>query len=128
MGYDSRNSRSVWTACAFTAAFYFRVVCLFRGQSLRAFAAPTKKIYRCVPALLTAPVITSLQLAGADVRIRFTTLTNKLYGVDYRNDLATGSWTSLTNNVTGTGGIITITDPGAASRSRRFYRIRLTVP
>jgi hypothetical protein len=85
-------------------------------------------IYRCVPALLTAPVITSLQLAGADVRIRFTTLTNKLYGVDYRNDLATGSWASLTNNVTGTGGIITITDPGAASRSRRFYRIRLTVP
>jgi hypothetical protein len=84
-------------------------------------------IYRCVPAP-SAPAINSLQLAGAKVRIGFTTQTNMLYGVDYRNNLATGSWTSLTNNLAGTGGTITITDSGATNQARRFYRIHLAVP
>lgn len=83
-------------------------------------------IYRCVPALLTAPVITALQRDGANIRIRFTTLSNKLYGVDYRTNLAAGSWTSLTNNLTGTGGTMTVTNIGAASRAKCFYRIRMT--
>ena len=47
---------------------------------------------------------------------------------DYRNDLASGSWTNLTNNVAGTGGLMTITDPGAMSRAKRFYRIFMTTP
>lgn len=87
------------------------------------FMSDATVIYRCVPALSI-----SLQLAGADVRIQFTTQINKLYGVDYRNNPATASWTSLTNNLTGTGGMMTITDSGAASLSNRFYRSRLTAP
>ena len=85
-------------------------------------------IYRCVPALLNAPNISSLQLAGADVRVNFTTQTNWVYGVEYRNDLAAGSWTSLTTNLAGTGGTLTFTNSGGANPGRRFYRIHMTVP
>lgn len=85
------------------------------------FMSDATVIYRCVPALSM-----SLQLTGADVRIQFATQTNKLYGVDYRNNPATGLWTSLTNNLIGAGGTMTITDSGAASLSNRFYRSRLT--
>ena len=92
------------------------------------FMSSATVIYRCVPALASTLTIDSLQLAGADVRIKFMTQTNKLYGVDYRNDLASGSWTNLTNNVAGTGSLMTITDPGAISRARRFYRIFMTTP
>ncbi len=92
------------------------------------FMSDATVIYRCVPALVTAPVITSLRRNGADMRIIFLTQSNKQYGIEYRNDLTTGSWTSLTNNLTGTGGLMTNTDTGAAIWTRRFYRIRLTVP
>jgi len=92
------------------------------------FMSSATVIYRCVPALASTLTIDSLQLAGADVRIKFMTQTNKRYGVDYRNDLASGSWTNLTNNVAGTGGLMTITDPGAMSRAKRFYRIFMTTP
>lgn len=99
-----------------------------RTQTLAdAFMSDATVIYRCVPALLFAPTH-ALQLAGADVQIQFVTQTNKVYGVDYRTDLATGSWTSLTNNLASPGGTLTITDAGAASEPRRFYRIRLAVP
>jgi hypothetical protein len=69
------------------------------------------------------PVITSLKLTGSNAVISFTTVTNALYEVDYRNDLTTGAWLTLTNGVPGTSGILSITNGGAASQSRRFYRV-----
>ncbi len=59
--------------------------------------------------------------------VSFTTSSNKLYRVERRNDLLSGDWTTLTNNVAGTGGVVQITDPTAASVTNRFYRI-LVVP
>jgi hypothetical protein len=67
--------------------------------------------------------ITSLVIIGSDVKISFTTTNGVSYSVDYNNDLVTGSWNTLTNNITGTGGIVTIMDSGAAELLRRFYRI-----
>ena len=67
--------------------------------------------------------ITSLVIVGPDVKIGFTTTNNVSYTVEYNNDLVAGSWNTLTNNITGTGGIVTITDSGAAALPRRFYRV-----
>jgi len=72
------------------------------------------------------PRITSLAVVGSDARISFDTGTNLPYVVEYKNDLASGDWESLTN-LTSAGGLLTVIDPGAAALSRRFYRIRLVI-
>src|ERR1035437_4915120 len=67
--------------------------------------------------------ITSLVIAGPDVKISFTTTNGVSYTVEYENDLVTGSWSTLTNNIPGTGGIITITDPRAVALPQRYYKV-----
>jgi hypothetical protein len=72
---------------------------------------------------LPLPTITSLKLTGSNAVVSFTTVTSATYEVDYRNDLTTGTWLSLTNGVPGTGGLLSNTDLGAVSQGKRFYRI-----
>ena len=67
--------------------------------------------------------ITSLKLTGTDAMITFTTVTNAHYEVDYKSNLAVAAWSILTNGIAGTGGILSVTDRGAASLGRRFYRV-----
>ena len=84
--------------------------------------------YRCVPYPVVKPAITALDRVASGVRISFTTQTGRLYAVDWRTTLAAGAWSSLTNNVTGTGQAVTITDSAAQSHPVRFYRVRQTAP
>ncbi|HXJ39898.1 MAG TPA: LamG-like jellyroll fold domain-containing protein, partial [Bryobacteraceae bacterium] len=72
---------------------------------------------------LPTPAITSLKLTGSNAVVSFTTVTSATYEVDYRGDLNTGLWLSLTNGVRGTGGVLSNTDFGAASQSKRYYRV-----
>ena len=67
--------------------------------------------------------ITSLVIVGPDVKISFTTTNGVSYAVEDNSNLVTGSWSTLTNNIPGTGGIVTITDSGAAALPQRFYRV-----
>jgi uncharacterized repeat protein (TIGR01451 family) len=61
-----------------------------------------------------------------DTGVTFDTVTNKLYRVEFTNDLLAGSWSNLTvSAVIGTGNPVTVPDPGASGQSRRFYRVRL---
>jgi hypothetical protein len=69
--------------------------------------------------------ITSIIANGSDVVINFTTSSNKFYDVQYNVDLALTNWSAVVTNVAGTGGIEQATDPGAASLTNRFYRVRL---
>ena len=80
--------------------------------------------------ILTAdsiPEIVSVSMVDPDFCISFTTGDGNSYAVEYTADLVSGSWTTLTN-ITGTGGTMIATDPGAASLPSRFYRVRLLVP
>jgi hypothetical protein len=70
--------------------------------------------------------ITGSQVVGADVQINLATGSNRLYRVDWTSDLVTGVWTTVTNNVAGTGGIVIVTDPGATAHPQRFYRATVT--
>jgi hypothetical protein len=65
---------------------------------------------------------------GADFAVSFSTENGATYAVQYRDSLTEGTWEILTNNVAGTGGVISILDEGAASLTQRFYRTVLSVP
>lgn len=71
------------------------------------------------------PVLTATETrrVGANVQVRFTTVSDKTYGVEYRPEVGEGPWMALPGIVTGTGGIVTYTDVNAAALPRRFYRI-----
>ncbi len=67
--------------------------------------------------------INAVQIIGPDVQISLTTGSNRLYRVDRISDLVTGVWTTVTNNILGTGGSVPVIDPGAATNQvMQFYR------
>jgi len=68
---------------------------------------------------------TSIETVGNDVSISFATGLNRRYYVEHIDDLPSGAWTIFTNNVPGTGGIVTVIDANAAILSNRFYRLGL---
>jgi lysophospholipase L1-like esterase len=68
--------------------------------------------------------IASASFAGAAFQLQFTTASNQFYRVETTPALDSPSWTPLTNNVPGTGGIVLVNDPGAAGQTNRFYRVK----
>lgn len=69
--------------------------------------------------------ITAIQVIGDDVSVSFATGSNRLYHVDRNDDLGSGTWTTFTNNVPGTGGIVSVLDANAGTLPQRFYRVGL---
>jgi len=59
--------------------------------------------------------------------LQFQSATGRTYQIEYKNNLRDAQWSTLliTN---GTGALIQISDPDAASLTQRFYRIRLLSP
>ena len=68
--------------------------------------------------------ITTLERVGADVRVTFITTTNQIYRIEYSPVLPASNWTALPDIVTGINGSMSVTNFGAASQARRFYRVR----
>ena len=69
--------------------------------------------------------ITNIAPAGADIHISLSTGSNRLYLVQRTTDLVTGTWTTVTSNLVGNGGIVIAIDPGATMQPRQFYRVQL---
>ena len=69
--------------------------------------------------------ITNIAPAGADIHISLSTGSNRLYLIQKTSDLVTGTWTTVSSNVSGNGGIVTIVDTNAAAQPKRFYRAQL---
>jgi subtilisin family serine protease len=65
--------------------------------------------------------IVDVTSAGA---VTFTTVSNKLYRLERASHLASNDWITVTNQLTGTGVPLTVTDP-AAGLPAAFYRLRL---
>ena len=57
--------------------------------------------------------------------LTFPSVTGLLYRVETADDLVSNVWTTLSNNVPGSGNLLQISDPGASNLLRRFYRVRL---
>ncbi len=64
---------------------------------------------------------------GADISISFASVAGRHYTVEYSETLAAGAWQAVAgaNNLTGTGGVMQVTDSGGASHPWRFYRIEV---
>ena len=70
-------------------------------------------------------VITGLERAGGDMRVRFATTPAKNYRVDSADKLKPpGPWTQLPGTVIGNGGIMPFLDVGGAGQAQRYYRVR----
>jgi hypothetical protein len=93
----------------------------------RNFVDPTQFPYLEITAV-PIPQITSLLVVGLNVKISFVTTNSVSYSVEYNTNLVTGSWNTLTNNIAGTGGTITITDSGVATLPQRFYKVGAGTP
>jgi lysophospholipase L1-like esterase len=70
------------------------------------------------------PRITSLTVAGTNVTLQFSTVSDQTYTVERRDDLAAGLWTTVSSNVAGTGGMVTLTNHVPENLPQRFYRVR----
>jgi hypothetical protein len=70
--------------------------------------------------------ITSLNVTGSDTRVSFSSALDKNYNVESTGILQPPNWTSVTQNVAGTGGSIQIINPGDATNAANYYRVRLT--
>ena len=65
----------------------------------------------------------SIAVNDGDLVVSFPTVAGKTYRVECSDTLADGSWTTLLNNIAGTGGRVEVTDAGGAAQPRRFFRI-----
>jgi len=70
------------------------------------------------------PRIASATLTGSGFELRFSTVSNQTYRVEAAGNLSPASWAPLTNNVPGTGSIVTIIDGASTVLPQRFYRVR----
>ena len=62
---------------------------------------------------------------GTNIALTFTSVSNVLYDLQARDDLSFGSWSNITSNITGNGGMTTNIDTGTMAIPSRFYRLRL---
>jgi chitinase len=76
-------------------------------------------------AVRARPDFTGIVSINRDIQLGFMSLPLALYRIERTSNLTSGSWSIVTNNLTGTGGILRITDPGALdARTAQFYRVR----
>jgi hypothetical protein len=69
-------------------------------------------------------VITSIQLlGGTNAVISFTTTSTNIYSVE-ASDLVTGTWTTVSSGILGTGGIVQSTNAVPPGSLMKFYRAR----
>lgn len=69
--------------------------------------------------------ISATERAGDDIVIGFDSVIGKSYAVEKSTTLETGSWTVVEDNIAGTGGVVSVTDSGAAALPRIFYHVKL---
>jgi hypothetical protein len=73
-----------------------------------------------VPPLINAG---SLNVTGTNVSLSLNSLAGLNYQLQYKNALQDPAWTPLTPAVTGTGGVITLSDTNGPPWASRFYRV-----
>jgi parallel beta-helix repeat protein len=62
-----------------------------------------------------------IQKIGPDIRLFYSSMLGRTYRLESAEDL-TGTWSVLTNDVSGTGRLLQAVDAGGATLPRRFYR------
>ncbi|HTV39612.1 MAG TPA: glycoside hydrolase family 18 protein [Candidatus Sulfotelmatobacter sp.] len=74
---------------------------------------------------LATPGPMAIHNIGQQIDLSFTSLPLGSYGVEWKSNLTGSVWNTLiVTNVTGTGGLLQVSDPGAATSAGRFYRVQ----
>jgi hypothetical protein len=69
-----------------------------------------------------APPALNAVFSGSNLALNWMSLTGHTYQIEYKNDLTAPAWTPLGSPITGTGGLISITN-GITSSAQCFFRI-----
>lgn len=69
--------------------------------------------------------IRRVSLIRADSWISFDSVPGRRYEIQRMEDLTNGTWSTVSNGISGNGGVLEIVDPGGASVPFRFYRAKL---
>jgi chitinase len=96
------------------------------GEGYRSTEPVGKKdpLLQALKASFATPRITSVARSNQNITFSFTSLPLASYRVQWSSNLNSGVWNTLSNNVSGTGGVLQITDSNAPAQSLRFYRVR----
>lgn len=96
------------------------------GEGYRSSEPVGKKdpLLQAIKASLATPRLTTVTRSNQNVVFGFTSLPLASYRVQWTSNLNSGTWSTLSNNIAGTGGTLQITDSNALGPSRRFYRIQ----
>ena len=67
--------------------------------------------------------ISAMQASGNDMQLTFPSVLGRTYRVERSDTLLEGSWSTVQDDISGTGAPIQITDLSGAAQAKRFYRI-----
>jgi autotransporter-associated beta strand protein len=67
--------------------------------------------------------IAQMQKNSSDMLLTFPSISGKTYRIERSDTLQANSWTTVQDNIAGTGNTINITDVSGAGQPRRFYRV-----
>jgi hypothetical protein len=67
--------------------------------------------------------LSGVSINGPDILVSFTTVQGVTYRLDTRSSFGSGYWSILADQLLGTGGLLQLTDPGAATLPAGFYRL-----
>jgi hypothetical protein len=68
--------------------------------------------------------ITQARLSGADVLVNCLTVTNRVYQLQRADTLGNGvAWSNTGSQLSGTPGVLVLTDSGGATNGPHFYRV-----
>ncbi|MBI3418260.1 MAG: hypothetical protein HY043_23465 [Verrucomicrobia bacterium] len=70
--------------------------------------------------VLSAPVVVE---TGSGATISFNSVAGKIYRLESNDTLNSGSWGTLISPITGTGGVMSLSDASGSGVTTRFYRI-----
>ena len=76
---------------------------------------------RRIMAVAVPPTIDSLSTTNGTVTLTWTSISNRIYRVQYKNVLTDAGWSDLPGDVTATNGVASKTDP--LGTTNRFYRL-----
>ncbi len=90
-------------------------------------AGQADPLLQAIKQALTAPGPASIELTDSNVDFSFMTIALGGYDAQWTSNLPAGtSDTFATTSVTGTGGVLNVTEPAIVNQSNRFYRTRNT--
>ncbi len=84
--------------------------------------------YSTAPAVMNSLKVGGAALTGTNFVVGFSSQYGQTYRVEESGSLSPPAWSVLADQLPGTGGLIQVTNTGAALQQQRYYRVVLLPP